>query len=123
MHIKFQNYTPINDQLDNTEEPLVALQPKYPLNSVLYLVSEGKPSTPFNLLIQLNQNRWWGMNELWWLEKICFDVLTRRMKIKCIFNGAVSFMDTDKVAKVAKKSAYSSSSFHTDIFEIYTCKY
>ena len=33
---KFQDYDPINAQLENTEKGLVALQPTYPLHYVIY---------------------------------------------------------------------------------------
>ena len=38
--IPFNNYDPINAQLDNTGKHLVALQPTYPLHSVVYPISE-----------------------------------------------------------------------------------
>ena len=38
--IPFQNYNPINDQLDNTGKSLVALKPKSPLHYVVYPISE-----------------------------------------------------------------------------------
>ena len=60
--ISFYNDDSINYQLEITGRILVALQPKYPLQYVVYLISEANSSTPFTLLIQLNQNRWWIMN-------------------------------------------------------------
>ena len=58
-----------------------------------------------------------------WLENIVFGVLTMRMKFKWKSNWAVSLMDTGKLAKPAIKPAYNSTCFHSDIFEINTCKY
>ena len=60
--IPFNNDDPINSQLENTWNILVALQIKYPLNYIVYPILEANSSTPFNLLIRLKQNRWWGMN-------------------------------------------------------------
>ena len=57
-----------------------------------------------------------------WLENIVFDVLTMRIKFKLKSNWEVSFMDTEKLAESARKSAYNSTCFHSDIFEIITCK-
>ena len=48
----FQNDDPINYQLENTGKISVALQPKYPLNSVVYPISEANSSTSFNLLMR-----------------------------------------------------------------------
>ena len=62
IHTHFQNDNHINDLLDNTGKHLVALEPNTKLHSVVNLVSEANSSTPFNLLIQLKQNRSWGMN-------------------------------------------------------------
>ena len=55
--IHFKNNDPINAQLENTGKILVALQPTYPLNFVVYPISEANSSTPFNLLIHFKQNR------------------------------------------------------------------
>ena len=55
--IRYQNYDPINAQLDNTGKSLVALQPTSPLHSVLYPIPEAKSSTLFNLLIRFRQNK------------------------------------------------------------------
>ena len=46
--IPFHNNDPINDQLENIGKFLVALQPKYPLHSVVYTTSEANSWTPFN---------------------------------------------------------------------------
>ena len=40
--IPFQNDDPINAHIENTGKILVALQPKYPLHSVVYPISEAK---------------------------------------------------------------------------------
>ena len=60
--ITFHNNDPLNDQLEITGKQLVALQPYYQLHSVVYTVSYPNSSTTFNLLIQIRQNRVWGMN-------------------------------------------------------------
>ena len=51
----FQDYDPINYQIENTGNSLVALQPKSRLHSIAYPVSYPNSSTPFNLLILLRQ--------------------------------------------------------------------
>ena len=51
--IPFQNDDPVNDQLENTDKILVALQAKSPLHYVVYLISEANSSTQFKLLILL----------------------------------------------------------------------
>ena len=53
----FQNYDPINDQIENIGNVLVALQPPPQLHSVVYPISEAKPPTPFNWLIRFNQRQ------------------------------------------------------------------
>ena len=55
--ITFHNDDPINAHLDNTGKILFALKPKYPLNYVVYPISESNSSTPSNLLIRLKRNR------------------------------------------------------------------
>ena len=55
--IPFENDDSINAQLDNTGKSLVALQTKYSLHYVVYLISEAKSSTTFNLLMSLKKNR------------------------------------------------------------------
>ena len=55
--VTFQNYDPINAQIDNTGIICVVLQPTSTLHSVVYTISEANSSTPFNLLIQFKQNR------------------------------------------------------------------
>ena len=77
--IPFHNNDPINNQLENTGDILVALQPKYPLHSVVYPISESKSSTTFKSLIRLKQNRWWVMNVMnngKWID----DVATMKMR-------------------------------------------
>ena len=57
MPIPYHNDNPLNSQLEKTGIILVALQPKYPLHSVVYLISEAKSSTSFNLLIIFKRYR------------------------------------------------------------------
>ena len=60
--IPFQNIDFINYHLNSKGEIVVALQPKSPLNYVVYPISEEKSSILFNLLIHVKQNRRWGLN-------------------------------------------------------------
>ena len=55
--IPFQNGDPINAQLENTGNVLIALQPTPTLHYVVYPILEAYLSTPFNLLIRFNKNR------------------------------------------------------------------
>ena len=50
--IPFQNDDPINYQLHKTGKILVALHPKYPLHSAVYIISEAKSSTSSNVLMR-----------------------------------------------------------------------
>ena len=56
--IPFQNYDPINSQLEHTGKIVVVLKtkPKTPLHYVVYPISGANSSTPFNLFICLKQN-------------------------------------------------------------------
>ena len=58
----FHNDDTIIDHLNTKGKYLVALQPMYLLNYVVYPSSEAISSTKFDLFIPLNQNRIWGMN-------------------------------------------------------------
>ena len=62
IYVHFQNDNSINDFFDNSKERLFALQLKSSVQSAMYQVTEENPSTEFNLLIKLKQNRGWGMN-------------------------------------------------------------
>ena len=55
--ISFQNDDFINSQLENMGKLLVALQPKSPLHSVVYPISEANSSTLFRFLVRFNKNR------------------------------------------------------------------
>ena len=55
--IPFHNYYPMNSQLEDKSEILVALKHKYSLKYVVYPILEANSSTPSNLLIRLKQNR------------------------------------------------------------------
>ena len=55
-----QNDDPINYHLDNTGKLLVAFQSTYPLNSVVYPISEENSSTLFSLLIRFKKGHVMG---------------------------------------------------------------
>ena len=55
--INFLNDDVINAQLVNKGKSLVALKSKYPLNSVVYPISEVNSSNPLNELICFKQSR------------------------------------------------------------------
>ena len=55
--LPFQNYYPVNAQLENTGKILVTLQRKPPLHYVVYPISEANSSTASNFLMRFKQNR------------------------------------------------------------------
>ena len=56
-YIPFHNNDLLFERLDNIENILVALQPKSPLHSVVYPISEVNASTLSNLLIRLKRKK------------------------------------------------------------------
>ena len=58
----FQNDDTINARFDNTGKMLFAFQPKYSLRYVVYPNLKTNSSSPFNSLIILKRNSWWGIN-------------------------------------------------------------
>ena len=102
--IPFQSGDPVDAQLDNTCKIVVELQSMCLLHYVVYQISKGKSSNPFNLLICLKQNRCGELILLIMVNEF-YVLVWIKMKLNWKYNWTVSLMETKTSAKSAIKVA------------------